>query len=177
MFLTDWLHNIRRLEEQFERELAELLHKFPYHKYRRRHSHRPIQVFITHFNNQNYILMDPLSLQNGFQAPINEALVDAKTLQPIPGATKVNKSRTSDAPAIAVVDDAGNLVAVAPGTGNLTVVNTWSYTDQETNEPTSQDETTTLQFIVTVTPEGVLQVVTLGAASVIPAAPATASQS
>lgn len=172
MFLTDWLHNIRRAEEQFERELAELLHAFPHHHYRRRHSRRPIQVFVTQINNQNYILMDPLSLQNGFQAPINEALVDAKTLQPIVDAVKTNKSRVSDNPAAAAVDASGNLVAVAPGTGNLTVVNTWSYTDSETKEPVTEDETTTIGFVVTVTPEGVLQVVTLGTASVIPAATA-----
>lgn len=172
MFLQDWLHSVRRIEEQFERELAELLHSFPHHHYRRRHSHRPIQVFITQINNQNYILMDPLSLQNGFRAPINEALVDAKTLQPIIDAVKVNKSRISDNPAAAAVDANGNLVAVAAGTGNLTVVNTWTYTDSETKKPVTEDETTTIGFIVTVTPEGVLQVVTLGTASAIPAATA-----
>jgi hypothetical protein len=176
MFIEDLLRNVERLEEKFEHELRELLRLFPHHRYRRRHHHRrPIQVLITRFNNQNFIIMDPLSLQNGKQAPINEALVDADTLQPIPDAVKVNKSRVSDNPAAAVVDGAGNLVAVAPGTGNLTVVNTWTYIDQNTKESVTEDETTTSPFVVTATPEGVLQVVTLGQASAIPAAAVTAA--
>lgn len=181
MFLGDRLQSVERLEEQFERELAELEQMFPKHKYHRKH-HNPSaqkvkQVLITIFNNQKFIIMDPLSLQNGNQAPINEALVDAGTLLPIPGATKVNKSRTSDTPAVATVDANGNLVAVALGTGNLTCVNTWTYTDEDTNESVTADETTVTPFQVIATPEGVLQVVTLGAQTAIPAAPVAAAQS
>lgn len=42
MFLTDWLHAVQRAEEHFERQLEELLEKFPHYKYRRRHGHRHI---------------------------------------------------------------------------------------------------------------------------------------
>lgn len=145
----------------------------------RHHHHDPRrqqvrQVLIVFINNQKFIIMDPLSLQNGNQAPINEALVDAGTLQPIPGATKVNKVRSSDTPAVAIVDANGNLVAVAVGTGNLTDTNTWTYVDQNTKQSVTEDLTTVQPFQVVATPEGVLQVVSLGAATPIPA-PAAAT--
>lgn len=168
MFLFDFLGSIERLEHQFERELAELKRLFPHHHYKRKHSNRPIQVLTTFINNQKFIIMDPLKLQNGQQAPINEALVDANTLKPIPGATKVNKSRSTDNSATAAVDADGNLIARAPGTGNLTTVNTWTYTDQNTNQQVTTDETTVMPYEIAVTAEGVLQVVSLGDAVAIP---------
>lgn len=61
MFLTDWLHNVRRLEEQFERELTELLHKFPHHPYRRRHGHRDTILFEFHFFNVS--ILQPVSMK------------------------------------------------------------------------------------------------------------------
>lgn len=37
MFLEDRLHTVQHLEAEFERELEELLHAFPRHKYHRKH--------------------------------------------------------------------------------------------------------------------------------------------
>lgn len=170
MFIEDQEREVREIEARFEWELAEMLRRFPHHHYRREHRPGPIQVLFTRLNNQNFIIMSPLSLNNGNSAPIQAALVDAATLQPIPGATKVPKSASSDTPTAATVDSNGNLVAVAVGTGNLTVVNTWTYTDQNTGQPVTADETTVIAFQVVATPEGVLQVVTLGAQ--VPSAPA-----
>jgi len=162
MFLHDLLHGVRKAEETFERELKELEKLFPSHCYRRNHTHKPLQVLTTLFNNNQFIIMDSLNLQSGQQAPILSQLVDAKTLQPIPGATKTAKNISTDAPDIAQIDADGNLVALKPGTGNLTVVNTWSYTDQNTGEGVIADETTVISYVVSVSPEGVLQIVTLG---------------
>lgn len=164
MFLQEILHSVRRAEEIFERELKELEKMFPRHCYPRRHAHKPIQVLTTFINKNQFIIMDPLNLQSGQQAPIIAQLVDAKTLQAIPGATKTTKNISTDSPEIAVIDADGNLVALKAGTGNLTVVNTWSYTDQNTGEGVIADETTVVGYVIAVSPEGVLQVVSLGTA-------------
>src|SRR5579871_1398354 len=136
MFLQEHEEQVRRAEERLETELLLLLESFPDYQYQpleygHHRRQRVKQVLIFTHKNQNYIIMDPLSLQVGQQAPIQEALVDAGTLLPIPGATKVAKSKTFDTPAVATVDANGNLVAVAVGTGNLTDVNTWTYVDQK----------------------------------------------
>lgn len=162
MFLHEVLRTVRAAEEAFEREIKELEKLFPHHCYRRHHMHKPIQVLTTFINNNHFIIMNPLNLQSGQQAPIIAQLVDGKTLQPVPGATKTTKNISSDSPDIAFVDVNGNLVAVKAGTGNLTVVNTWGYTDQNTGEGMTVDETTVIGYVVAVSPEGVLQVVTLG---------------
>jgi len=168
MFLQDVLRSVIKAEEFFERELEELERKFPKHHYRRKHVHKPIQVLTIFINKTQFIIMDPLNLQAGQQAPIITQLVDAKTLQPIPGASKVVKSITTDSDT-ATVDANGNLVAVKAGTGNLTVVNTWTYIDQNSNESITTDETTVIGYVIAVTPEGILQVVSLGDAVVTPA--------
>ena len=179
MFLHEHEEQVRRAERQLEIELELLMERFPHYQYEgreygRHRRQRVKQVLIFTLNNQNYIIMDPLSLQVGQQAPIQEALVDAGTLLPIPGATKIAKSKTFDTPAVATVDANGNLVAIAAGTGNLTDVNTWTYVDQKTNQTVTSDETTVQPVAIVVTPEGVLQVVTLGPAVAIPA-PAAAN--
>ncbi len=167
---------IREAEETLEQEIALTRERFPHYNYPGyqygRRQQRVRQVLIFTYKNQTFIIMTPLSLQVGQQAPIQEALVDAGTLLPIPGATKVAKSKTFDTPAVATVDANGNLVAVAVGTGNLTDINTWTYVDQDTNESVTSDETTVQPVAIIATPEGVLQVVTLGPAVAIPAAPA-----
>src|SRR5579872_924273 len=173
MFLHEHEEQVRRAERQLETELELLWERFPHFRYEPREygphrRQRVKQVLIFTYKNQNYIIMDPLSLQVGQQAPIQEALVDAGTLLPIPGATKVAKSKTFDTPAVATVDANGNLVAVAAGTGNLTDVNTWTYKDQKSGLTVTSDETTVQAVSVVVTPEGVLQVVTLGPAVAIP---------
>lgn len=175
MFLHEHEGQVRQAEHQLEIELELLWERFPNYQYAgreygRHRRQRVKQVLIQIVNNQKFIIMPPLSLNNGNQAPILSALVDANTLQPIPNATKVLKSASSDTPAVATVDANGNLVSVAIGTGNLTVINTWSYVDDVTNLPVTADETTVTPFQVVVTPEGVLQVVTLGPAVAIPAA-------
>lgn len=120
------------------------------------------QVLIQTFNNNKTILMSA-SIASNQKAPIQVSLVDADTLQPIT-ATSTGLSNTSDNTAAATVDASNNLVGVAPGTGNLTTVNTWTYTDKNTNLPVTTTETTVTPFEVTtvVTAEKVTQVVTLG---------------
>lgn len=163
---------IREAEKVLEAEIAQTLERFPEYRYRGYHfkkRQQVKQVLIFTYKNQNFIIMGQQTLQVGNQAPILEALVDAGTLLPIPGATKVAKSKTFDTPAVATVDANGNLVAVAVGTGNLTDVNTWTYVDQDTGDTVTSDETTVLAIAIVATPEGVLQVVTLGPAVAIPA--------
>ena len=123
-----------------------------------------IQVFVTVINNQKFIIMNPLQLQVGFQAPILEQLVDAVKLQPIAGATMVPKSKVSDNPAAATVDASGNLVAVAAGSGNLTDINTWTYTDPVTGQQVTADVQTIAPFVVAAATGGsnVVQQVALG---------------
>jgi hypothetical protein len=161
--ILEW---IRCCERDLELAYAELHHHFPHHPHCQRQKVK--QVLIILINKQKFIIMGQQTLQVGNQAPILEALVDAATLQPIPDATKVAKSKTFDTPAVATVDANGNLVAVAPGNGNLTVVNTWTYKDQVTGQTVTADETTVQAYAVIPAPEGVLQVVTLGPAVPIP---------
>jgi hypothetical protein len=54
MFLTDLIHSARRLEEQFERELKELLHHFPHHRYHRHHE-RDVILFEFQFCNASIL--------------------------------------------------------------------------------------------------------------------------
>lgn len=156
------LRELHAIEEEMERILKKWRHHFPHEAPKKKM--KVLQVFIANFNLQKYIIMDPLILNNGFKAPILTALVDAATLQPIPGATKVPVSISFDTPSVATNDADGNLVAIAPGSGKLTVVNTWTYTDQNTNQTKTVDLTSVVDVQVVATPEGVLQVVTLGTA-------------
>lgn len=126
-----------------------------------------LQVLVTNINNQNFIIMNPLSLVLGFLAAIMAQLVDAKTLVAIAGATFVPKSAATDNPAIATVDAKGNLVAVAVGQCNLTVVNTWTYTDASTGQQVVADQQTVIGVTVTAAAEGVQQIITLGPAVAI----------
>ena len=169
MFFEDCERDVQRLEEVFERELSELLHRFPRNRYRRQHKPGPIQVLFTRFNNQNFIIMDPLVLSPGTQAPIQPALIDSVTLQPIPGATFVPKSNTVDNSAIATVDANNNLVYGSAGTANLTSVNTWTYTDQNTGLQVVADQTTIMQIKMLSAAEAVQQTIALGAPVAIPA--------
>lgn len=120
------------------------------------------QVLTQIFNNNKTIIMS-LSLPSNQKAPIVVSLVDADSLAPVT-ATFVAVSETSDNLSAATVDADGNLVGVAAGTGNLTSVNTWTYTDSNTKLPVTTDLTTVTPFEITtvVTAERVLQVVTLG---------------
>lgn len=113
--------------------------------------------------------METLVQQVGTPNSLLVALVDAASLQPIPGATKVFKSSSFDDATVATIDSLGNLVPVAPGNGNVTVINTWSYKDQVTGDLVTTDETTVQAVQVKALPEGVLQVVTLGPAVVVAA--------
>lgn len=123
-----------------------------------------LQVLVSTVNNQTFIVMNPLQAVIGFIYQIIAALVDAKTLVPVVGATAVVKSETTDNAAIAGVDANGNLVPVAAGTCNLTTVNTWTYLDSITGLSVTADFTTISQVTVTAGVAGqlVAQVVTLG---------------
>lgn len=130
------------------------------------------QVLVKIVNHKKVIIMDPLQLNPGTQAPIIPALVDAVTLQPIPGATFVPKSNTVDNPAIASVDANGNLVYVSAGAANLTSVNTWTYVDQNTKLSVTADVTTVSTLQMNAAAEAILQQVGLGTPVPIPTAPA-----
>lgn len=120
--------------------------------------------------NSKIVTMDPLQLNPGTQARIIPALLDAVTLQPIPGATFVPKSNTVDNSAVASVDANNNLVYVGAGTGNLTSINTWTYTDQNTKLPVTADVITVSPLQMNAAAEAVVQQVGLGTPVPIPAA-------
>lgn len=122
------------------------------------------QVLIAIIKSQKFIIMDPLQLAPGTQAPITPALVDSITLAPIPGATFVPKSNSVDNPAVASVDANNNLVYVGAGSANLTSVNTWTYTDQNTQQPVTVDLTTVSAVVALAAAETVQQTISLGTA-------------
>lgn len=163
---------IEGLEEELKKGLKKLRHFYPHH-------HRlltPVRQVLTIFlNNQTFIIMNPLSLVVGAgEYPILSALTDALTGAAHPEAVATPVSATSDTPAVAAIGADGSLQPVAPGTGNLIVVNSWDYTDSNTGKAvTGLQLTTTQPFAVTQTAEGVLQVVTLGPPVPIPAVPAS----
>lgn len=126
------------------------------------HHQKVRQVLVNNFsNNKSIIIM--LSLPANQKGAINIALVDADSLQPIT-ATFEGETETSDNPAAAVADVTNGLVGIAPGTGNLISKATWTYTDKNTNQLVTAEQTTTTPFEVTavVAAERVQMVVTLG---------------
>lgn len=165
--MQTFIGELKQLEHKLEQGIEEL--KSRYGK-RFRRKQRVKQVFYVIINNQKYIPMGnqvltlPQAGQPQVAYPINDALVDAGTLQPIPGATPTPVSRKTDNPAVAVIDSNGNLLPLTAGTFNLIDENTWNYTDEDTNQPvTGKDEVSTTPFSVVSGPEQVLQQTTLGA--------------
>lgn len=120
------------------------------------------QVLVQIINNNKFIVMS-VSIASNQKASITLSLVDADTLQPIT-ATFVDETETSDNPAAATADTTNGIVGVAAGTGNITSVATWTYTDSNTQQPVTVTLTTVTPFEVTtvVTAENVSQVVTFG---------------
>lgn len=120
-------------------------------------------VLIQTVNNQNSIIMS-LTLASNQKAPLQLALIDGVTLQPISGAIFTGESETIDNPAIATIDASNNLVGVSAGTANLQSVATWSYTDATTQLPVTVTLTVVTPVVVTsvVSNEGVKMVVTIG---------------
>lgn len=104
-----------------------------------------------------------VTLASNQSAPIVLGLIDSDTLLPIT-ATFAGESETSDNLAAATTDPTLGLVGVAPGSGNLTSIATWTYTDKNTNQPVTVQLTTVTPFTVTavITAENVQQVVSLG---------------
>ncbi len=171
MFLNEAMLYLRRKEKELEEEVRIVQEEFKH--YRHKYNLPKVrQVLITIINKQKFIIMNPLTLQVGQQAPLIESLIDANSLAAIPGATKVNKSRTVDTPAVAAVDANGNLQGLSAGSANLIDVNTWTYTDEDTNQSVTADESTTIGILITPAAEGVEQTVSLGPVSAIPSAPA-----
>lgn len=127
-------------------------------------SQRVRQVLTLNFNNNKTIIMS-FSLAANQKAPIKLSLIDSDTGQVVT-ATFTGETETSDNPAAATADPVNGLVSVAPGTGNLTSVASWTYTDKNTGQPVNVTLTTVTPFEVTavVSAEKVSQVVTLGPA-------------
>jgi len=154
---------IHGLERELERAYRRLFNHFPHHP-ACRHNHRVRQVLFIVINSNKYILMgtQKLRLDKGFH--VQSALLDAVTNEPIPGATKVLKSLTSDSPDVLLVNADNDTIPQKLGVGKLTVVNTWTYTDlSDPDAPVdvTSDQTTVLDFQVIAGPEGVLQTVVL----------------
>jgi len=109
-----------------------------------------------------------LSIASNQSAPIILGLIDSDTKQPVT-AIFVGETETSDNTDVATTDPVLGLVAVKTnttgGSGNLTSVATWTYTDKNTNQPVTVQKITVTPFTVTpvVTAENVEMVVTLGA--------------
>jgi len=149
--IADQVHVINNLTEE--------------HHHRKRQRVEQVLYFI--FNNNKYITM-ALSIASNQSAPIILGLIDSDTRLPVT-ATFVGETETSDNPAVATTDPTLGLVAVktntAGGSGNLTSVATWTYTDKNTNLPVTVQKTTVTPFTVTsvVTAENVEMTVTLGA--------------
>lgn len=140
--------------EKLIRIIDKLTNKPPHQKVK--------QVLINILNNSKFIVMS-VSIASNQKAAIILSLVDADTLQPVT-ATFTGESETSDNPAAATADTINGIVGVAPGTGNITSVATWTYTDSNTGQPVTVQLTTITPFEVTavVTAEKVSQVVTFG---------------
>ena len=118
------------IEDELEKAYRRLFHHYPHHP-RNRYRTRVRQVTIVFVNNQKYISMDPIELkvEDGAKSLLS-ALVDSKTLQPIPDAVATPVSKASSDETLATIDAQGNIVPKAAGAYNVTVVNDWSYTDQ-----------------------------------------------
>ena len=124
------------------------------------------QVLYFIFNNNKYIIT-MLSIASNQSAPIVLGLIDSDTRLPVT-ATFTGETETSDNTDVATIDPVLGLVAVKTnttgGSGNLTSVATWTYTDSKTLLPVTVQKTTVTPFTVTpvITAENVEMVVTLG---------------
>lgn len=164
-------------EQILEQELEEVKESLKGQKVR--------QVSYVIINNQKYIPMGnqviqlPQAGQPAVAYPVLDALVDATSLQPIPGAVATLVSRTVNNSAVAVIDSNGNLFPQAAGIVNVTSTNSWNYTDENTQQPvTGKQETSVTPYTVISGPEQVVQTETLGApvaAGTIPTAGAAAA--
>lgn len=160
-------HFLKSMEERLENEIHDWERDF------KRRFHRKMRVKQVSFviiNNQMFIPMGnqviqlPQAGQPAVAYPILDALVDAVSLQPIPGAIPVLVSRSVDNSAVAVIDSNGNLLPEGAGVVNVTSTNTWSYTDEDTQQSvTGKSETSVTPYTVTSGPEQVVQTETLGA--------------
>lgn len=128
-----------------------------------KHPQRVRQVLFFNINHYKSIAMS-LSIPSNQSAPIVLGLIDSDT-QAVITATFTGETETSDNTAAATTDPVLGLVGVAPGTGNLISVATWTYTDGNTQALVTKEFTTTTPFEVTavvVAGENVAMVVTLG---------------
>ncbi len=157
--------NGRRTEETWERHIISkqlrIIDRLTEEHHHKKHQ-RVKQVLFTIFNNNKLITM-ALQLPSNQSAPIVLGLIDADTLLPIT-ATFAGESETSDNPAAATIDPTLGLVGVAPGTGNLTSVATWTYVDKNTGQNITKQLTTVTPFTITavISAENVSMTVTLG---------------
>lgn len=118
MFIEDRERDVRRLEEQFERELEELSHQFPHHRYHRKHDNNKILFLFTFSNLQ---ILAPMSLKKvigAFSGTLVFKNVEGQ-VRPITGLTglvlSVNDATIGNA-ALAL-DDSGNPTGAYSGNG------------------------------------------------------------
>jgi len=166
------LRLIDGLEHDLARAYNRLFHHYPRHP-RCRHNQHVRQVLLAVFDNQIYIIMDPIKLRKDKGFHVLPGLVDADTLQPIAGATRVLKSRTVADATIVSVDLNFDLIPQALGVTTLTEVNTWTYPDRDNEgQFLTSEQTTTKDVQVILGPEGIMQVVDFQPFD-LPAAPVT----
>jgi hypothetical protein len=162
---------IRHFLEAMEEKLQLEIHQWEIDFKRKFHRKRRVkQVSFVIINNQMFIPMGnqviqlPPAGQPAVAYPVLDALADAVSLQPIPGAVATLVSRIVDNSAVAVIDSNGNLLPQGSGVVNVTSTNTWNYTDEDTQLPVvGKSETTTTPYTVTSGAEQVVQTETLGA--------------
>lgn len=152
---------IEGLENELDRAYRRLAKLFPWHHRCRHHTDVRQVLYLVIFKTK-FIIMETLNLRTDKGYHIQSGLIDAKTGNPIPGATKVLKSQSSDSPDIADYNADGNLIPKALGAGKITVVNSWTYVMPgfEDDGPQTSDQTTVQDFQTVAGPDGVLQVLT-----------------
>lgn len=175
---TDYfiLRLLKGLFEEMEKAFAKLRKDYPHHPF---HCHDPrrrqvTQVLTVFFNNSNFIIMGNLLLKPGMRYVITPGLIDVVNVAPVPGATFVPKSNTVDNAAVAVIDADGQVAYAGIGKANLSSTNTWSYTDENTGLPVTQDITTTVPITGLAQAEVVQQTLDLTGENPIPAPAAQA---
>lgn len=151
-------------DQEVIRELIEVIKQLGKELKEERRYHPRVRMVLTQIVNNSKTIIMSLTLASNQKAPLQLALVDGVTLQPIIGATFTGETETMDNPAIATIDASNNLVGVSVGSANLQSVATWTYTDTTTQLPITVTLTVVTPVVVTsvVGPEGVQMVVTIG---------------
>lgn len=118
MFLEDWEPAVRRREELFEEELAELLHKFPHHRFHRKHDSNKILFLFTFSNIQ---ILSPMNISKKIGAFTGQLVFKDAEGDILDFSKGINLSLVADNAAVGNValtlDANGNPTAAFTGNG------------------------------------------------------------